>query len=66
MNWEGDGKSITFQPGGATLRLCPNGAEQAQKMFQMFPSVKSWNITDGQLELRSEDKVAAVFEAVEM
>jgi hypothetical protein len=35
-------------------------------MLQMFPSVKSWNITGGQLELRSEDKVAAVFEAVEM
>ena len=66
MNWEGEGESITFQPGGATLRLCPNGAEQAQKMLQLFPSVKSWNITDGQLKLHSEDKVAAVFEAVEM
>ena len=66
MNWEGEGESITFQPGGATLRLCPNGAEQAQQMLQMFPSVKLWNITEGQLELRSEDKVAAVFEAVEM
>ena len=66
MNWEGEGENITFQPGGATLRLCPNGAEQAQKMLQMFPSVESWNISDGQLELRSEDKVTAVFEAVEM
>ena len=66
MNWEGEGENITFHPGGATLRICPNGGEQAQKMLQMFPDVKSWNITDGQLELRSEDKVAAVFEAVEM
>ena len=66
MNWEGEGENITFQPGGATLRLCPNGAEQAQKMLQMFPDVKSWNIIDGQLKLYSEDKVAAVFEAVEM
>ena len=66
MNWEGDGESITFQPGGATLRLCPNGAEQAQQMLQMFPSVSSWRIIDGQLKLHSEDKVAAVFEAVEM
>ena len=66
MNWEGEGESIGFQPGGATLRICPNGAEQSQKMLQMFPSVKSWNISNGQLELRSEEKVAAVFEAVEM
>ena len=66
MNWEGEGESISFQPGGATLRICPNGAEQAQKMLQMVPSVKLWNIAGGQLELRSEDKVAAVFEAVEM
>lgn len=66
MNWEGEGENMSFQPGGATLRICPNGAEQAQKMLQMFPSVKSWNITGGQLELRSDDKVVAVFEAVEM
>ena len=35
MNWEGEGENITFHPGGATLRICPNGAEQAQKMLQM-------------------------------
>ena len=66
MNWEGEEGNIIFHPGGATLRLCPNGAEQAQKMLQMFPAVKAWNIRDGRLELRSEGKVEAVFEAVEM
>ena len=66
MNWEGEGENITFHPGGATLRICLNGGEQAQKMLQMFPDVKSWNVIDGQLKLYSEDKVAAVFEAVEM
>ena len=66
MNWEGDDENISFTPGGATLRLCPKGEEQAQKMLQMFPSVIEWKITDGKLELCTEDSVAAVFEAVEM
>jgi putative lipoprotein len=66
MGWESSDGSISFTPGGATLRLCPNGEEQAQKMLQMFPTVKAWNISGGQLELRSDEKLEAVFEAVEM
>ena len=66
MGWESSDRSISFTPGGATLRLCPNGEEQARKMLQMFPSVETWNISGGQLELRTEDSIAAVFEAVEM
>jgi heat shock protein HslJ len=66
MGWESSDGSISFTPGGATLRLCPNGEEQARKMLQMFPSVKTWNISGGQLELRSDEKLEAVFEAVEM
>jgi len=66
MDWEvGEGR-ISFSPGGATLRLCPNGEEQAQRFRQMFPAVTKWNISSGQLELRSEDKLEAVFEAVDM
>lgn len=66
MGWEAEEEHITFTPGGATLRLCPGGEEQARKMLQMFPSVKSWNIIGNKLELKSEDSVEAVFEAVEM
>ena len=66
MGWESSDRNISFTPGGATLRLCPNGEEQARKMLQMFPAVKAWNISGGQLELRTEDSIAAVFEAVEM
>lgn len=66
MGWESEGNGIRFLPGGATLRMCPHGEEQARSMLQMLPSVKTWNISGGQLELRSEDKLEAVFEAVEM
>ena len=66
MDWEVGEDSISFSPGGATLRLCPNGEEQAQRFRQMFPAVTKWNISSGQLELRSEDKLEAVFEAVDM
>ena len=66
MDWEAGEGSISFSPGGATLRLCPNGEEQAQRFRQMFPAVTKWNISSGQLELRSENKLEAVFEAVDM
>ena len=66
MSWEASGKSIHFAPGGATLRLCPKGEEQAQNMLQMFPKVKEWSISGSELELRTEDSMTAVFEAVEM
>ena len=66
MGWESSDGNILFTPGGATLRLCAKGEEQAQKMLQMLSSVNEWKITDGKLELCTEDSVAAVFEAVEM
>lgn len=66
MEWEAEEERITFTPGGATLRICPDGDEQARKMLQMFSSVNSWKVTGNKLELRSEDSVEAVFEAVEM
>ncbi|MBQ4616287.1 MAG: META domain-containing protein [Mailhella sp.] len=66
MDWKTEGESITFAPGGATLRICPSGEEQALKLMQMFPSVQKWNISGSRLELHSADKLEAVFEAVEM
>jgi heat shock protein HslJ len=66
MGWEESDGNISFTPGGSTLRLCPEGEEQAQKMLQMFPLVNEWKISDGKLELCTEDSVAAIFEAVEM
>ena len=66
MGWEESDGNISFTPGGSTLRLCSKGEEQAQKMLQMFPLVNEWKISDGKLELCTEDSVAAIFEAVEM
>ena len=66
MSWEAADERIAFMPGGATLRLCPKGEEQASRMLQMFPRVNGWKISDGKLELSTETGVEAVFEAVEM
>ena len=66
MGWEESDGNISFTPGGSTLRLCPEGEEQTQKMLQLFPLVNEWKISDGKLELCTEDSVAAIFEAVEM
>ncbi len=66
MSWEAKEKSMTFSPGGATLRLCPKGNEQAQSLYQIFQTVDSWNIRGLELELYSKDRKSAVFEAVDM
>lgn len=66
ISWSESDGTISFTPGGATLRLCPNGEEQALKMHQMFPSVDSWQIKGSSLELYSKGSLTAVFEAVEM
>lgn len=66
MNWERSGQELDFSEGGATLRLCPHGEEQARDMHSMFSEVTSWNISGSKLELRSPKGVAAVFEAVDL
>lgn len=66
MGWKRRGQELSFSEGGATLRLCPHGEEQAQNMRAMFPEVTSWNISGSKLELRTPKGVAAVFEAVDM
>ncbi|MBR3880663.1 MAG: META domain-containing protein [Mailhella sp.] len=66
MTWTEEEGKLTFTPGGATLRLCPNGEEQALRMHRMFPAVDSWQIKDATLELYSKGSVAAAFEAVDM
>lgn len=66
MNWAGGDGTLTFTPGGATLRLCPAGEEQAQALYRVLPAVDSFRIKENTLELLSRDSVKAVFEAVEM
>jgi heat shock protein HslJ len=66
MTWTEEEGKLTFTPGGATLRLCPNGEAQALRMHRMLPSIDSWQIKDTTLELYSKGSVAAVFEAVDM
>ena len=66
MNWQRDGEKLTFKEGGSTLRLCPQGEEQARAMHEMFAGVDEWNISGSMLELREKNSIVAVFEAVEM
>ena len=66
MGWQASEQSMTFTPGGATLRMCPHGGEQALSLYQMFSAVDSWKISGIELDLYSKDKKTAVFEAVDM
>lgn len=66
MGWQASEQSMTFTPGGATLRMCPHGSEQALSLYQMFSAVDAWKISGIELELYSGDKKTAVFEAVDM
>lgn len=66
MDWQRDGEKLTFKEGGSTLRLCPQGEEQARSMHEMFNRVDEWNINGSMLEFRSKNSIVAVFEAVEM
>ena len=66
MSWSTQDDRITFTPGGATLRLCPQGEEQARALYEALPAVQSFRIKDVTLELMSNGRVSAVFEAVEM
>ena len=66
MNWKRKNESISFSDGGSTLRMCPQGEEQAREMHAMFAKADEWNINGSMLELRSKKSIVAVFEAVDM
>ena len=66
MDWERKDQRLTFSGGGSTLRLCPQGEEQARAIQEMFPKVDEWNINGSMLEFRAKNNIIAVFEAVEM
>lgn len=66
MNWSGQEDALTFTPGGATLRLCPHGEEQARALYEALPAVNSFRIKGTTLKLLSGGRVTVVFEAVEM
>lgn len=66
MSWSTQEDRITFTPGGATLRLCPQGEEQARALYGTLPAVQSFRIKNTTLELLSNGRVTAVFEAMEM
>ena len=58
--------SISFSAGGTTLRICPQGNEQAMDIHKMFTEVDEWSINGSMLELRSQNRLIAVFESVTM
>lgn len=66
MDWKGDCSRIAFSGGGATLRLCPHGEEQARAMMEALAKAEAWEISGSRLTLSREGKPCAVFEAVDM
>lgn len=66
MNWKRKDDAMTFSNGGSTLRLCPQGEEQARAIHNMFSRVDEWDINGSMLELRSKNSIVSVFEAVNM
>ncbi len=66
MSWKRKDNGMTFADGGSTLRLCPQGEEQARAIHEMFSKVDAWNINGSMLELRSDNSIVAVLEAVDM
>ena len=66
MSWQRKDGAMTFSEGGSTLRLCPQGEEQARAMHEMFSKVDEWTINGSMLELRSDNSIVAVLEAVDM
>lgn len=66
MNWQRKDEDISFSAGGSTLRLCPQGEDQARNIHKMFSEADEWDINGSMLELRSKNSIVAVFEAVKM
>lgn len=64
MQWTGSGSSLSFQPGGVTLRLCPQGEAQATAFKNALIDVDGWSISGSVLELSRGGKPMASFEAV--
>jgi len=66
MPWKSKDNSVHFEPGGATLMMCPHGMEQADAMMRALSQANTWAIHGRILELLRGDRVLAVFEAVEL
>lgn len=66
MDWKSELGSIAFSGGGATLRLCPHGEEQARAMMEALAKADGWEISGSRLTLKSQGEPSAVFEAVDM
>ncbi|MCH5276774.1 MAG: META domain-containing protein [Desulfovibrionaceae bacterium] len=64
MQWTASGSSLSFQPGGTTLMLCPQGAEQAAAFKNALAGVDAWAIHGSVLELSQDGRPLASFEAV--
>lgn len=64
MQWKSSGSSMSFEPGGSTLMMCPQGDEQARAFKETLAGVDAWSITGSVLELSKGGKPVATFEAV--
>lgn len=56
--------AITFMPGASTMMMCVEGQEQTQLFMKFIHEINSWEIVGSILELKKDEKVLAVFEAV--
>lgn len=62
--YEINGSALRFSELGATLRLCPQGEEQAAAFRQTLGAATGWRLAAGRLELTTPDGPAVVLESV--
>lgn len=62
--YERQGNAIRFLDLGATMMLCPDGAEQASAYARALHEADAWRLTGERLELYQGGRLLAVFTAV--
>ncbi len=62
--YEINGSALRFSELGATLRLCPQGEEQAAAFRQTLGAATGWRLAAGRLELLTPNGPAAVLESL--
>lgn len=62
--YERKGEAVRFSGLGATMMLCPDGAEQASAYAKALREANAWRLTERRLELYQGDRLLAVFAPV--
>lgn len=62
--YEREGDAVRFLDLGATMMLCPDGAEQASAYAKALREANAWRLTEHRLKLYQGDRLLAVFAPV--